>query len=1308
MSDPSRGGGSFDVASDQATYGLNLACCKLACNHLAAENMADGGWAGLCAARRLRLLVMDHGILLINDNPTECLYLRRGEASMDVKPFSHPFDAASLINANPQTLLPLRNHSRQQTVDSRRRSKSEERQSQQSTDRPLLAARPGHRCRCSFAAESEVRADKNWREKGVEKRLCNQAATRDQPRPIARPRVARLFKQQARSSRGFIRASADNKIATKSNSSGGGSGSGVNNSNSNDYDDDDDNEGSNGKGNDKDGNTNNNPSLNPSHSQQSPGGNDLATDDSGRRFSKKRDFLQGLMDRARRRRGDDTAGTGGVTGGPGDINKNSNTGASRGARGVKEVKEDPEHAFSSSSSPAVTPHHQNRHNARAPPPSSASLTAASPRSPPDQNKPLPSPPPNQDQNPDAVATDNAIAPPAKPILKLAKIMATLTDNEIEKLFSGAPQFFARSEGHSTGAPNPSVAFPFDEELEIRDLTDHVQIEDKAWSAVTAWPHLTRDINHDAAAKKKAEEHQTAHFFIRLRERPNMLSMQGLEKGTMGFSAALELSVGDVLEEEQFGFESVGKKAKVVVETRERMLSATGSLRRLPETEILDRLKRNGELYRDNDLRKKTSIQTYQDLFHTFMRPCNAVVDKRDHYSLTNQINALLKCLGANNVWFDFTHVEWRIRLGQILWGEQDGDDLEDTSSIHDAVSANERAEEKYWLLMQILVATELLLRLDAITEGEEYGVESFRPIDVVHFERAATRMVKWSLHLARSWLENIDVAKFEGIPQKEPAPPQIPGWLGSLVSKITLHHHHTEATPPSAVYNYEIKGRHGQRQVNGLTHFAKKLQWPGIDTYSYETKISNNMQNSAAATPVSVATSKSTVSKRSSYFGQWDVRSGYSDKDKVQANRRKLAAALHAKGWLSKSYVFGLMLPGEGLYHYLMATLLENDVEAMEKLGPFANLCGGFVYGGKSFWSTSCIVGRVIAAGKGSAECMGWVSSDILPVGLSEGWVNIEVEDIAEDMAHLGKKARLWAKKRIEKESSILGDADDEQVLPADFIIPHENSYSTPPPMININLRSLELLAPANSIQTTPFTDPTPPSTSSGRKTPELLSYPANANFAISLDGQAPEAYSFSLSYDVNFVTAHPCAPPQRVRFLKSPTSPTIQQIDVFGSEMLGKSSRSAHRTGHPLHKFYNYTVIHISELLKKQHTPLSELLASPASSNPGYSPSRAGSNRVLVIDCITNFASVPGSPTLERLTSKYNIVQRRGSFPAAAQMHFESRKRQFGSDMEILVRALCAQKGWNAIISRRKRGCLACAIREAGALQWKVIVRVE
>lgn len=573
-------------------------------------------------------------------------------------------------------------------------------------------------------------------------------------------------------------------------------------------------------------------------------------------------------------------------------------------------------------------------------------------------------------------------------------MGSLSDDDIEKLFSGAPQYFARSESHFHGAPHPSVAFPFDEELEIRDLTDHVPIEDRAWSGLTAWPHLSRDVNRDAAAKRQAEERHRAHFHIRCRERPNMLSMQGLERGTMGYQAALELSTADSLDEEQFGFQSVGTKARAIVDARERILSSQGWLRRLPESELLERLRRNGELYRGNDLRARPSTETYQDLFHTLMRPYSTAIDKTDQYGLPNQIVALLKCLGAANVWIDLGRVEWRIRLGQVLWGDEADDELDDATAIHDADNASERAEEKYWLFMQILVATELLLRLDAITEGVEYGSGSIKPIDVAYFERGATPAVKWSLLLARSWLENIEIAKEEqGVGTVESSSSHgARSWLASLVSKMPHRHHHKQALSPP--HRYTIRGRQGQRQVDGLIHFARNLMWPGIDRY--EARISENARHAVDDGPARHPRPTSTTPKQTSYPGAWDLTCRRGDKQSARAQRRKLAAALHESGWLTKSYVYGLAIPGEAMCHYLMATLLENDDEALAKLGPYANLSGGFVYAGKSFWSTSCIVGRVLAAGEGAAECMGWISTNIVPRGMGDdGWLGIEVQDVA-------------------------------------------------------------------------------------------------------------------------------------------------------------------------------------------------------------------------------------------------------------------------------------------------------------------------
>lgn len=186
---------------------------------------------------------------------------------------------------------------------------------------------------------------------------------------------------------------------------------------------------------------------------------------------------------------------------------------------------------------------------------------------------------------------------------------------------------------------------------------------------------------------------------------------------------------------------------------------------------------------------------------------------------------------------------------------------------------------------------------------------------------------------------------------------------------------------------------------------------------------------------------------------------------------------------------------------------------------------------------------------------------------------------------------------------------------------------------------------------------------------------------------------------------------------------------------------------GHPLHKNYTYTSIHLSELLAKQTWTLEDLLTnSSTNTSPSIAPSSKGAlpPRVLVIDAMTNFMpqpeahDIPLSPVTSRASttlseastppSRHSSLSgvvdspdvdggsprlrrtdtERNGGAAEQQMHSETRRRQFGSDMEIMVRAVCAERGWNALISRRRRGCLACAIREAGAIGWRVVIRVD
>lgn len=574
-------------------------------------------------------------------------------------------------------------------------------------------------------------------------------------------------------------------------------------------------------------------------------------------------------------------------------------------------------------------------------------------------------------------------------------MASLSDAELEKLFSGAPQFFARSQGQGTGAPHPSVAFPWDDELAIRDLTDHTQIENDAWGCMTASPRL---ILRDPLSAVSPVRKKRPHFNARCQERPNMLSMQGSEKGTMGYQAALELSVADTLLEEQYGFDSLGSKGQVIVERRQKLITSKDGLRHLDDTSLMEQLLKVEQRYHgDRDVLRMKSHDLYNELFLKVLHPPTRVIDHNDPYSLAVQIHALVKILATHNAWIDFSRVEWRIRLGQILWGFPLDDELDDGSAINDGNDTEDRGEERYWLLLQILLASELLMRLDAITEGEEYGAQRLKASEVHRFEKEANPSVKWSLLLARAWLDNITIVKTSAV-QEEPTTPK--GWLTSITTKINLRHehmhgsYHTDHTQhrhnTQAEHIYAIKGRYNDRQVFGLTQFARKLRWPDVEAFVF--KVNGQASTLSKPAPINVPLQPSDC-RRTSYFSNGNRNSV--DSNRQAGRRRRVGAALHPSGWLSKAYISGLLLPGEAISHYLMSSLLESDGEAMEKLGPLANLGGGFMYRGKSFWSTACIVGRVLAAGRGSVECMGWISSDVIPEGHGEGWVDIEVSNIA-------------------------------------------------------------------------------------------------------------------------------------------------------------------------------------------------------------------------------------------------------------------------------------------------------------------------
>ncbi|TVY89343.1 hypothetical protein LAWI1_G004745 [Lachnellula willkommii] len=869
----------------------------------------------------------------------------------------------------------------------------------------------------------------------------------------------------------------------------------------------------------------------------------------------------------------------------------------------------------------------SQHLLKKPNPNRSQLLA-SPETPPilmSTNKPLPRRP--------AAGTSQSDSPP-NPTKKLERIISPIALDDLRKLFSGAPQFFVRSEGHHTGAPHPLVAFPWDSNLQIQDLCDHVQIRDEAWGCVTAWRHITLQVSQNPDAAKEHHIKQGPCFVPRCRERPNMLSMQGTERGTIGYEAALEMGVADASQEEMSD-----ETPESISGRRRKLLIDKDGLRPLTDSILIDRLISISDTYYEDSNKHRLTVELYSELFTQFLYPPTRVTDSQDPYSLQVQIEALIHVLAVPHVWVNFGLVEWRIRLGQILWGFPPEPDVSDEVTVNNELTY-EPDTQKYWLLLQILLSCELLLRLDAISKNIDDGLEEPKPPELLRFEKEAKTSVKWSLILARQWLENIRIVKMD----QEIATPTkaAPGWLATLTGTSE-----NETTRIERINVVKFHGRNQTRQLYGLLHFARILKWPNLAAIA--AKVSSNgitISDSSQTTPATGTPLSMSTQRSSSYFPS--QRPGA---QRGLSTQKIKSAIIHPAGWLSNSYISGLVLPGEGLSHFLISTLLEHDEEAVDKLGDEANLYGGFVYAGRSFWSTACIIGRVLAAGKGASEYSDKQTG----------------------------KPRIWHKKEIETHGNLIGGTDPSSVLPGDFVFPSDESLQQP---LAVSLECLRLIPTIDSVQTSADETPTPLTMDS----PRIQTYSAMINFIIKVDGEEKKDVNLTLLHDARFVTAHPCIP-TKTDLLKFPTTPS--RNNSYGSS--GVNLANYVSGGHPLHKAFTYTRIPILDILNMSSTlPFSSLLSPPQSPDPGYSSAHTTSStipKVLVIDCTDsttiNFPTRPiPSPQIDH-------------------------KHNNGSDLEILARALCAERGWNALISRRGRGCVACSVREAGALGFRVVLRL-
>jgi hypothetical protein len=824
------------------------------------------------------------------------------------------------------------------------------------------------------------------------------------------------------------------------------------------------------------------------------------------------------------------------------------------------------------------------------------------------------------------------------------LSAVLTTDDLSMLFSGAPKF-------------ELIRRPSDEILE----EDQFRFEPVVTFPFGGGGTLTdyRPPGHPAfglcTSRNKWEEGL-------VKEVPAMYSFMGTEPGTYGWEYFLMLPVGDA-ERDRESPESDADETGMGC--GERLRDSRSGVRSVEIRYIISRLKELGSLWHATKKKRKvgsdldkteeqsfgdnveeeprevpSSVEMYTHLFtHLLFPPTRiATEDYHDPYSLKVQILALIQAL-SKRVWLNFSDERWRIKLGQILWGNIESEEVE----LEDwEISSKE--SERVWLLLQILMACELVLRLNTVLSEESFcrgstdsnqSTESME--QALHrFRQAGGLKVQWDMLLARRWLDNVRIVESDSKIQASPISkePEQSSFLLQTSRWFTSQPFFEAPAPPTPdsmhVTDALLLPRHGRRQIEGLIHFARIIQWPNIDTLSQQAIAHSPLPAlSIYGTPLPAGTplSINSVAPSGSYFSSINPR----PKRFLEApglHHRKpsiltVPTVAGVGGWLSRSYLTGFVLPGEGISHLIISTLLETDPEAFESLGRMANLYGGFQYQGKTWWSRYCIVGKVMAGCEGVGEECGWIGpvmrsgavfgmeDDELQVGrIPDGWV-----DVVTIPALDGKTPRALIHRKIAKDADVRGRCwSHNAALGRDEFAEVEELKDDQ--NLVIRLRGL-YFNPAEAHQQQTFEE---------TGLAEFQSYDIGVHVFVGSPTGARALRVIDLVYDVSFVSAWPCYPRE-------------------GSE------------AHLLHQSFKHKTL---------------LLQNLEICYPSVSDTTKDTN--------------DWDDTADKSVIVINV---------------------WSPQQRVFVGAWCANRGYNAIIARRGRTCTACAIREAFAIGLKVVIKV-
>lgn len=919
--------------------------------------------------------------------------------------------------------------------------------------------------------------------------------------------------------------------------------------------------------------------------------------------------------------------------------------------------------------------------------------------------------------------------------------APLAEEELKSIFSGAPHYLLERAQRTQWFPH--VVFPWDETTGIQNLRDRRPFQHSSYGLSTLHAHLP--VSNSTGKPMDVEDLlgyqpiKRPSFDIGVFEVPNMLASRAKEPGCVGFRYYLEIPVSPKLKEDLrnppdlFNLDSHhGLHIKRMSEPYSAcrpglMLDRVQLIKEGPPLwkrlgirncsmkNISERLEqlcalRYEVLFQAKPLHllsKESISELHHNLFSTFLYPPTGNQEYgQKSCSLKVQIETLMKVLAVRGAWFDFSLIDCRIRAGQILWESpphQDGDfgDILSDPNV-------DPGQERKWLLIQLVLTAELIGRLDAavrhgvVTRSKEFTITQQ---DIYQMNDMRNDQMDWGIICLRRAFEGL-IFKYAPAQTTEPARDQQGNRYLQFRQRFT-HGKHKDKPDVESAWDCVTLPRFPRIQLEGLFVFANSLHWPDFDHLKVHLE---ERLNFAMSDPAIMARAFSSPlftdpveedrlhADPSSYENSKTLHIVYLQPPR--ATSEKITSNSFG-GWISRSWISGFVLPGEAVNDLLMATLLENDPNALHALGPVTNLYGGFVFSGRSWWSKMCVVSRVLSCLDGSDVCMGWVYSPVVPINehgqpISEQWLEVEIKGDP----HYRSVPRIYQTTRVLYESSPLGGGG--KLTPSEFSLPMDDPDVETLQQTQVRFENVMLSFHAEQ------KDPS-------RHFPQKTS--AHASFTI-IDKSNSTSWKvvFPLANNCHFISSFTCLPPQGYAAHSSgkhKCAPSSNEKDAD----CNASASEYHRHFFP--RIFDdehldntsYRERSSSEVDRRKQRKSDTIYRLPGHPlHTSFFP-----HSYVPLELLPNITSFPPPPEAERIpaTSK----SRRSNQSGRPDRGFGNRRlrrnhtyiidARGSRDKEAFVRAWCIAVCTNAVVSRVGRTCLACSIREAKAADVDVVIRV-